>query len=988
MLGHVSSSVLPAAKVSPDEHQREAIEHVHGPVMVRAGAGTGKTTVLVQRIARLIREGHARPDQILALTYTDNAADEMKSRVRQELKGTNIEGLQTCTFHAWCYDLLKRRGASFQVLDDKELWVFLRRRIRELRLQHFVRAANVSQFLSDLLDFMRRCQDELVGPEQYAEYVTRLERGEIQLPRVAKSKKQAELKDDEILDRCRELARVFAKVEEMLRAKNLGTFGHMITGAHDLLKNNPALLEEERGRIGFLLVDEFQDANFAQVEILGLLAGSETETRAARANVFVVGDPDQAIYMFRGASSEAFDLFESKFPECKKVNLEKNRRSLSPILQCAFGIVKENPPALGEPRSSLESWREADALEHGRSLDGAPADIITWQDKEVEAADVAGRIQRKRRELRCPWGHFAVLYRQHNHREELVKELAELKIPYSIEGLDVLDTPEVRDVLACLGAAVNPKDAASLFRAAALPQFAIDPAELKTALRSVRRDELDFAKVLAKIGNGAAVLAAVEKARADVERDEVKAMEAVNIVVRQFALGRSPAGNAFASFVEHWQKSAVTETGRAAEFLEFLSYFRQAKGSSIPLPPSAEDGVRLMTAHAAKGLEFSDVTIIRGSSKTSFPCSYKEPLVDLPRELRRSHSTHSDKDLNEQEERRLFYVAMTRAKDTLAIYARQGTGTDKRPTKFLREFMSEPAYRKFWSLREVKAEQVDLFASEEQRIAIQHSTVAAWLLSEPTPNFVTGLSASSIQTYEDCPLRFKMEREWNLPRDVPASLHYGAAMHRVLHTFYDAQRQGRQIGDDDLLENFRADLATAGIADRYQYELYLRQGKEQLAQFLDAARCGPQPNVIQTEERFELPVAGVKVTGRIDRIDLLADGGVAIVDYKTGKPKAQEDADNSLQLSLYALAAKERGLRTDRLIFHNLEDNSTVVTTRNAADLKAAEERVREVAEDIAGGKFPAKPNYYCSYCPYRNLCPATEKVVHVPQKKSARLVH
>ena len=136
MLGHVSSSVLPAAKVSPDEHQREAIEHVHGPVMVRAGAGTGKTTVLVQRIARLIREGHARPDQILALTYTDNAADEMKSRVRQELKGTNIEGLQTCTFHAWCYDLLKRRGASFQVLDDKELWVFLRRRIRDKKERH------------------------------------------------------------------------------------------------------------------------------------------------------------------------------------------------------------------------------------------------------------------------------------------------------------------------------------------------------------------------------------------------------------------------------------------------------------------------------------------------------------------------------------------------------------------------------------------------------------------------------------------------------------------------------------------------------------------------------------------------------------------------------------------------------------------------------------------------------------------------------------
>ncbi len=219
MLGHVNSSVLPAAKFSPDERQREAIEHVRGPMMVIAGAGTGKTTVLVQRIANLIREGHARPDQILALTYTDNAAEEMKGRVRQELKGTNIEGLQTCTFHAWCNALLHRRSKEFRVLDDKDLWVYLRRRIRDLRLKYFVRAANVGQFLDSLLDFMRRCQDELVGPEEYGAYVERLVRGEIPLPRVTSSKKQTELADGEILERCQEIARVFTKIEEMLRER-------------------------------------------------------------------------------------------------------------------------------------------------------------------------------------------------------------------------------------------------------------------------------------------------------------------------------------------------------------------------------------------------------------------------------------------------------------------------------------------------------------------------------------------------------------------------------------------------------------------------------------------------------------------------------------------------------------------------------------------------------------------------------------------------
>src|ERR1700739_1947983 len=130
MLRLVNSAVFSTVHFSPDERQREAIEHVHGAMLVLAGAGTGKTTVLIQRIAHLMREGHARPDEILALTYTENAAEEMKIRVRAELKDTSLDGLQTCTFHAWCYALLGRRGAAFRVLDDKDLWVYLRRGVR------------------------------------------------------------------------------------------------------------------------------------------------------------------------------------------------------------------------------------------------------------------------------------------------------------------------------------------------------------------------------------------------------------------------------------------------------------------------------------------------------------------------------------------------------------------------------------------------------------------------------------------------------------------------------------------------------------------------------------------------------------------------------------------------------------------------------------------------------------------------------------------
>ena len=288
--------ISPPAPFVPDEHQLQAIEHVHGPLLVIAGAGTGKTTVLTRRIAHLINENHARPDEILALTYTDNAAREMRDRVRAELHGADTSKLQISTFHAYCNNLLIRCGKQFGVLDDKDLWVYLRKRIRELHLNYFVKAANVSRFLDDLLDFMRRCQDELVGPEKYAEYVQRLERRELPVPRVAKSKDADLLTEDEVLGRCCEIAAIFATVERMLREENLGTFGHMITRAFDLLQSDSALLAREREHARFILVDEFQDANFAQVKILRDLAGTDC-------NVFAVGDPDQAIYRFRGASS-------------------------------------------------------------------------------------------------------------------------------------------------------------------------------------------------------------------------------------------------------------------------------------------------------------------------------------------------------------------------------------------------------------------------------------------------------------------------------------------------------------------------------------------------------------------------------------------------------------------------------------------------------------------------------------------------------------
>jgi DNA helicase-2/ATP-dependent DNA helicase PcrA len=958
-------------------------------MLVLAGAGTGKTSVLVHRISRLISGKHAKPNEIRAFTFTHKAAREIRSRVAKSSAGMAAAGLHASTFHGYCHQLLRESGEDFQLLDQCELWAFLRQRVADLPLNRFLRAANPGRFLKDLLTFFDRCSDELVTAESYAAYIARVFSGELPPPRVAK-KKQAELMDrQEVLERCGEISAIFTAVEELLSRNGLLTFGALVARATALLRSDYDLLARERKNARFLLIDEFQDSNHAQIELARVLAGSEQ-------NIFAVGDPDQAIYHFRGASSAAFTEFVNVFEKLERkniLNFAENQRSSQNILDCGFAAICRNP-GLATPGSRLDfdrekllSARDQQSREQGNGLlfDCERVDVVPYREYAQEAADVAERIL-ELHDRGARWSDCAVLFRSHANAETLAEELGARSIPFEVQDTDLFESDALRDLLAWLHCVLSPMNDVSLFRLVLRAQSGVDVQELYAKLSAAARGT-KVAQIMEQVRGGPELLASL-RAFAE-QHDAMKgdllavigaAAEALHIEAGSVELVR------FRAFASGWAEKRISLTGSLVEFLEFLDLYREGGGTlaiAVPERPEDEfqngenqeaseprDAVKLLTVHAAKGLEFRNVFVLRIATQ-SFPTSYKETLFEFPRELGLASSAvdKPDEEIHREEERRLFYVAVTRARDTLTLYGRMRGGKNKQetPSGYLRELAEDASLKGSLQVRDPRS---------NPREDTVH-TLPAWIAIAASSNPTVELSASAIDTYATCPLKFSLQAKWKLPEEPSAALQYGAAMHSALRDYYDAMLRGVTRTADEAVEIFRREFELARIEEELQRKLYERQGFEQLRQFLALRALEPAPQVITTEKSFRFAIEHVMIRGRIDRIDRLDSGGVLVLDYKTGVPKNDIDASRSVQLGLYGLAARLEGHTVEKLAFYNLEDNSVAETNRIDAD--KIHGRVLEVAAGIAAGEFSPSPGFHCKNCGYRSLCPATREEVFAP---------
>ncbi len=969
-----------------NEAQRRAITHGDGPLLVIAGAGTGKTRVITERIRHLLQSDESLSgENILGLTFTKKAAGEMKTRV---VKATGERGkaVTLATFHSFCETLLAEADPQRLMLDEFDHWILLRRNIRRLRLEKYRRLADPGQFLNDFVEFFSRCQDELVSSEDYQQYAA-------ELAQRLEAERDA-LDDDTLAERLetvalqQELARAYRASEELLREKNRVSFGSLITGAVALLERDAQLREALQKKYRYILVDEFQDTNIAQLRLLELLA-------APTKNIVAVGDNDQAIYRFRGASFGSFKLFLERFAGWKegqdstkfRVALTENYRSTPNILRVAMQVIGQNAVSADFPKKVLSPNKPPG--EKIRIVELAtPEEESRWVASELERIHGAGRR----------WKDFAVLYRQHAHRDHLVEELSRRKIPFVITRLSILEHPLVRDVLAYLRLIAAPYDDIACARVLAAPAWRLEAADLvrlATRARKEKKAIYDLLQLpqgeLAFDGSHAALGQLVEFVSS--QRKTLKrctAREILESVTEWLEIKSAKEHDRkyvtrLAEFMKEWEPKS--ETRGLAEFIEYLDYYAQAGGVVSLEDDAPADAVQLMTVHGAKGLEFPQVFLLRVNNR-AFPATERPRVFEFPVELMKEGSPAEQ--FHIQEERRLFYVALTRAEERLTIT----TVTEKKGKVpvFIEDIVMDPAVKRQDvrqlmpklppargdQEREDHRQDAQLFpAAAEPAKFFSRITDWAEEFHPPSAEPLT-LSPSALSGYRTCPQRYLFGYLWSLREGPKAAMTFGAVMHTTIKRFMDQLRKGVKLPFDEVRRIFETEWNSKGFEDEYQEGEYKKDGLEQLRVF-HAGMMAEPPQALEQEKTFELPLENnVIIKGRIDQINALGNRrDVEIVDYKTGRPRKEADAKRDLQLSLYALAVKEiLELEPVRLVFHYLQTNERQETTRDSKQLDEAQKIVQEVAADIRAGEFPTRRGFICRNCAYRPICPAHEEAL------------
>lgn len=950
--------------------QRKAVTHGEGPLLIIAGAGTGKTKVITHRIAHLIASKAAKPEEILAVTFTEKAANEMEERV-DLLIPYSYSFVEISTFNSFGERVLRNYGheigypPDFKLLDDVEQAIFFREHLFEFPLKYYRPLSSPARYIQELLSAIKRLKQEDIRPTGYVEFAQAL------------SKKASDPVEKEQAAKYSEIARVYAKYQQLLEQKGMIDFEDQVLLVVRLFRERPSVLEEFQKKYMYILVDEFQDTNSIQFELLKLVAEKHK-------NLTVVGDDDQSIFRFRGASLSNIRNFRKIYPQYRKVVLNENYRSPQPILDSAYRLIKHNDPDRLEVQENINKALQSSVESGGRRIH-----LLQYDTVSHEADGIAKMIAEKVREG-CRYSDCAILVRRNADADPYLRALNMKEIPFRFSGSRGLYAQsEVKILLSFIQALTDFEDSKSLFSLALSEVYRVDPYDLTLISNYSYKRHLPLHKVFQKIHDGQSPVEISPAASSKIKQIIEDLLDSVQKSSSQ------SAGRVLYGFLEKTQYLKLLAEGRSLQdelkirniriFFDKVKNFSEvgeddsihsfARHLDLLLqvgdnPASAEaeleeDAVNVLTVHKAKGLEFPYVFMV-SLIADRFPGRERKEKIPVPDEILKGNLPREANPI--QEERRLFYVGMTRAQKSVFLsWARDyGLKRLKKVSPFVLETLDLPRM----------PEDVHRTSALEEIKRYAPPTIRTVLMPAIKEKEILSLSFFQVEDYLTCPLKYKFRHVLRIPLLPHHNVVFGRVLHNVIHFYLRHKMSGKNMTEDDLIKEYHSRWVNEGFLSREHEEMRKKDGERSLRLFYcheEASGCPPR----FLEKEFRWGTNGVRFRGRWDRIDYTEAGGV-IIDFKATEVKDQREADRktreSLQMDLYALSfvqTQDIPVAETRLYF--LGSDIVGRAQKGEKELAKALEKIKTAEHGIRHQDFAAKPDWHnCNYCEFKTICPSS----------------
>src|SRR3989338_6570679 len=877
---------------SLNPEQKRAVDAIEGPVMVITGPGTGKTTILTLRIANILKKTDTRPENILALTFTESAAGAMRHKLA-EIIGPEAYRVNISTFHSFASRIISEFPDEFQVIGhsrhvhDFEAIEIMQRILTDGDFKHVRPAYDTYSYVTKLVGAIKTLKREDTSPKEYSNFVKKIEKGALNAAdlRHENGKYKGKIKGAyhtllSKIERSKELALVYQKYSDILRDKKLIDFEDLLMGMVSVLKDKTNLRRELQERYQYILADEHQDANAAQNHILELLAEYHDNP-----NLFIVGDEKQAIYRFQGASLENFRYFQKLYPASILIALTHNYRSHQLILDASAELSKK------ATQLSMDKLI-------GRQDDKKPVDLFVFETRIAEARGIAQSVVNLRN-LGADLSEIAVLYRNNNEAsifQEALTDEGILSIVHS--SIDFYANNRVRGFLSLLHSIGDLADNEALARVLLLDFLSLPTSDIYILFEYARKTRHNLIGIISSQSKLSDAKIPEPYFFIDISRKlsswsriftNDEAASAIQRISRESGfiakLLRKEDGDAISlwgGFISEVEKARERQSGITLS--EFFQSLRTLEAHSIKVDRSSFEKiphrVNLLTAHRSKGLEFDHV-FVTGLTDSNWGGGKDRNYFLLP------YSGDDRKGANTDDDRRLLYVSITRARKHATLsYARNsadGKGID--PSRFIYE-IDPGLLRKCDSEKESeRAPKADL-SPKPLPILRDKEVLRRMLMSR---NF----SVSALNNYLKCPWRYFFINLILFPQIPDSAALYGTAIHGALRDAYERHRVGKKIRPSELLRFFETQLERTYMGD-VSYKAYLDKGNKALAVYHGEILKSPK-NILNDVDIRDVTLnlkdipSPISFVGIFDKVIFHDETRISIVDYKTGKPKTRNE---------------------------------------------------------------------------------------------------